>query len=164
MSSHWGRDGSHRTRAKITHGPKKVPYYFIHWFMTIFLLLLFFAMNKHSHGITGHGRFSLLHKLHCVFMEHLLLFVTVTHTGTGITRPEGSISVIHGQSNGAQVLNDKLSSLLYCTPRLVSLETCLPNQYPGNRRPTLVTIWHQRKYVVAIIMSVCFVVLCFLNA
>lgn len=67
------------------------------------------------------GSVSLLHKLHCVFMEQLLLFVTVTHTGTGITRPEGSISVIYGQSTGAQVLIERLYSLLYCKPRLISL-------------------------------------------
>ena len=43
-------------------------------------------------------RFILLRKLDCVFMEQLLLFVTVTHTSTGITNPEGSVSIIYGQS------------------------------------------------------------------
>ena len=39
-------------------------------------------------GLQVIRRFILLHKLHYVFMEQLLLFVTVTHTGTGITKPE----------------------------------------------------------------------------
>ena len=34
----------------VTHTPKKVRYYFIHRFMTS--ESVFFAMNKHSHGIT----------------------------------------------------------------------------------------------------------------
>ena len=63
-------------------------------------------------------RFILLRKLDCVFMEQLLLFVLVY---TGITNPEGPVSIIYGQSDAAGVLIEKLYSLLYCTPGLVSL-------------------------------------------
>ena len=67
-------------------------------------------------------------------MEQLLLFVTVTHTGTGITKPEGSISVIYGRSKGAQVLIEKLYSLLYCTPRSVSLGNLSAQPIPWEQK------------------------------
>ena len=51
-------------------------------------------------------------------MEQLLLFVLVY---TGITNQEGPVSIIYGQSDTAGVLIEKLYSLLYCTPGLVSL-------------------------------------------
>ena len=50
----------------------------------------------------------------------MLLFVTVTHTSTGITNPEGSVSIIYGQSDGARVV------ISIAHQGWLALETCQP--------------------------------------